>query len=175
MRRLVLLIVAVAVMTVGVLTGPAGAAKTKKITDCKKDKDLAANITKAFNTYLGGTTTAEKMTYIQDAAKLTPISDKGAAAAAAAGQTTSDTATQIYKLTPTCDGKKAATFTYDLGRVSRPITGPPSTGFGLSFAGDAVLDKKKGVWLISSATICDLIGQNPNTPGLGAECLAAIG
>jgi superfamily II DNA/RNA helicase len=71
--------------------------------------------------------------------------------------------------------KTAATFTYDLGRVPRPITGPPSTGFGLSFAGDAVLDKKKGVWLISSATICDLIGQNPNTPGLGAECLAAIG
>jgi hypothetical protein len=115
------------------------------------------------------------MTYIQDATKLAPISDKGAAAAAAAGQTSSDTATQIFKLTPTCDGKTAATFTYDLGRVPRPITGPPSTGFGLSFAGDAVLDKKKGVWLISSATICDLIGANPNTPGLGAECLAAIG
>src|SRR5205085_1250669 len=84
-----------------------------------------------------------------------PISDKGAAAAAAAGQTSSDTATQIFKLTPTCEGKAAATFTYDLGRVPRPITGPPSTGFGLSFAGDAVLDKKKGVWLISSATVCD--------------------
>ena len=175
MRRVVLVLVAIAVMSVGVLTGPAGAAKTKKITDCKKDKNLAANITKAFNTYLGGTTTAEKMTYIQDAAKLTPISEKGAAAAAAAGQTTSDTATQIYKLTPTCDGKTGATFTYDLGRVPRPITGPPSTGFGLSFAGDAVLDKKKGVWLISSATICDLIGQNPQTPGLGQKCLDAIG
>ena len=175
MRRLVLLIVAAAVMTVGVLTGPAGAAKTKKITDCKKDKDLAANITKAFNTYLGGTTTAEKMTYIEDGDKIAPISDEGARIAAASGQTTSDTATQIFKLTPTCDGKTAATFTYDLGRVPRPITGPPSTGFGLSFAGDAVLDKKKGVWLISSATVCDLIGQNPNTPGLGAKCLAAIG
>jgi hypothetical protein len=172
MRRLVLLIVSAAIVSVGFMAGPAGAAK--KITDCKKDKNLEANITKAFNLYLGGTTTAEKMTLVQDAAKLTPISDEGAAAAAAAGQTTSDTATQIYKLTPTCDGKTTATFTYDLGRVPRPITGPPATGFGLSFAGDAVLDKKKGVWLVSSATICDLIGQNPNTPTLGAKCLDAI-
>jgi hypothetical protein len=173
MRRVLLLLVAAAIMSVGLMAGTAGAAK--KITNCKKDKNLAANITKAFDTYLGGTTTAEKMTYIQDAAKLTPISDKGAAAAAAAGQTNTSTATQIFKLSPTCDGKKAATFTYDLGVVPRPITGPPTTGYGLNFAGDAVLDKKKGVWLISSATICDLIGANPNTPTLGAECLAAIG
>ena len=73
MRRVVLLLVAASIMSVGLMTGPASAAK--KITDCKKDKNLVANITKAFDTYLGGTTTAEKMTYIQDAAKLTPISD----------------------------------------------------------------------------------------------------
>jgi hypothetical protein len=174
MRRVLLLLVAAAIMSVGLMAGPAEA-KTKKITDCKKDKNLTANITKAFNTFLGGLTTAEKMTYVQDAAKVAQTSDKGAAAAADAGQTSTDTATQIFKLTPTCDSKTTATFTYDLGRVPRPITGPPSTGFGLSFAGDAVLDKKKGVWLISSATICDLIGANPNTPTLGAECLAAIG
>jgi hypothetical protein len=173
MRRVVLLIVSVAIMSVGFMAGPAGAAK--KITDCKKDKNLDANITKAFNAFLGGLTTAEKMTYVQDGDKITPISDESARIAAASGQTTSDTATQIFKLTATCDGKKAATFTYDLGRVPRPITGPPSTGFGLSFAGDAVLDKKKGVWLVSGATICDLIGQNPNTPGLGQKCLDAIG
>jgi hypothetical protein len=172
MRRVVLLLVAASIMSVGLMAGPAGAAK--KITDCKKDKNLEANITKAFNAYLGGLTTAEKLKYIEDGPKIAPISDEGAAAAAAAGQTSTDTATQIFKVTATCDGKKAATFTYDLGRVPRPITGPPSTGFGLSFAGDAVLDKK-GVWLISAATVCDLIGQNPNTPTLGAKCLAAIG
>jgi hypothetical protein len=171
MRRLVLLIVSVAIVSIGFMTGPAGAAK--KITDCKKDKNLDANITKAFNQYLGAETSVEKLKYIEDGTKIQPISDEGARVAAASGQTTSDTATQIFKLTATCDGKKAATFTYDLGRVPRPITGPPSTGFGLSFAGDAVLDKK-GVWLVSGATICDLIGQNPNTPGLGQKCLDAI-
>jgi len=173
MRRVVLLLVAAAIMSVGLMAGTAGAAK--KITDCKKDKNLVANITKAFNTYLGGDTTAAKMVYIQDAAKLAPISDEGARLAAANGQTSADTATQIFKLEPTCDSKTTATFTYDLGRVPKPITGPPSTGFGLKFAGDAVLDKKKGVWLISSATICDLIGANPSTPGLGDKCLQAIG
>ena len=171
MRRVVLLVVAVSIMGIGLMAGPAGAAK--KITDCKKDKNLDANITKAFNQYLGAETSAEKLKYIQDGAKIQPISEEGAAAAAAAGQTSTTTATQIFKLTATCDGKKAATFTYDLGRVPRPITGPPSTGFGLSFAGDGVLDKK-GVWLISGATVCDLIGQNPNTPGLGQKCLDAI-
>ena len=174
MRRVVLLLVAAAIMSVGLMAGPAGAAK--KVTDCKKDKNLVPSITKAFNTYLGGATTAEKMTYIQDAAKVAPISDEGAALAAANGQTNSTTATQIFKLEATCQGKTAANFTYDLGVVPRPITGtPPSTGYGLKFAGDAVLDKKKGVWLISSATICDLIGQNPQTPGLGDKCLQAIG
>jgi hypothetical protein len=171
MRRVVLVLVAASIMAIGLMAGSAGAAK--KVTDCKKDKNLEASLTKAFNTYLGGLTTAEKLKYIEDGDKIAPISDEGARIAAQTGQTTADTATQIFKLTATCDGKKAATFTYDLGRVPRPITGPPSTGFGLSFAGDGVLDKK-GVWLISGATVCDLIGQNPNTPGLGQKCIDAI-
>jgi hypothetical protein len=173
MRKFAVLLLAFAVVGVGITAAPAGAQKQKKITSCKKDKNLDENIAKAFNQYLGATTTTEKLTYVEDGAKIAPISDEGAAAAAAAGQTNPTTATQIYKVTATCDGKKAATFNYDLGVVPRPITGPPATGFGLNFAGDAVL--QKGVWLISAATICDLIGQNPRTPGLGAKCLAAIG
>jgi hypothetical protein len=173
MRRLALVLLAVAVAGVGITAAPAGAQKAKKVTSCQKDKKLDENIAKAFNQYLGAETTAEKLKYVQDGDKIAPISDEGAAAAAAAGQTSSATATQIYKVTATCDGKKAATFTYDLGVVPRPISGPPSTGFGLNFAGDAVL--VKGVWFVSGATVCDLIGQNPRTPGLGDKCLAAIG
>src|SRR5262245_21256445 len=101
MRRVVLLIMvlAVATMGVGLMAGTAGAQKAKKVTDCKKDKNLDAKITKAFNQYLGADTSAEKLKYIEDGPKIQPISDEGAAAAAAAGPTSSDTATQIFKLT----------------------------------------------------------------------------
>ena len=173
MRRVVLLLVAASIMSVGLMAGPAGAAK--KITNCKKDKNLNANIAKAFDQYLSGDTTADKLKYIQDGDKIAPISDEGAAAAAAAGQTNTSTTTLTYNVQAKCDGKKAATFTYDLATgVPKPVTAPPTKGLGLNFAGDAVLDKKKGVWLISAGTICDLIGQNPNTPGLGDKCLQAI-
>jgi len=176
MRRVVLLLVAAAIMSVGLMAGTADAAKKPaKITDCKKDKNLNANIAKAFDTYLAGDTTAAKMQFIQDGDKVAPISDEGSRLAAANGQTNTTTATQTYNLQAKCDSKTAATFTYDLGTVPKPVTAPPTKGFGLNFGGDAVLDKKKGVWLISAATVCDLIGQNPQTPGLGDKCLQAIG
>lgn len=176
MRRVLLVVIAATVMSLGFVAGPAEAAKTKKLTDCKKDKALNANIAKAFDAYLSGDTTAAKLLYIEDGAKIAPISDKGAAAALAAGQTSASTTTLTYNVQATCDGKKAATFTYDLAiGIPKPVTAAPTKGLGLNFAGDAVLDTKKGVWLVSGATICDLIGKNPNTPTLGAECLTAIG
>ena len=176
MRRVILVLLAATVMSLGFTAGPADAAKTKKITDCKKDKALNANIAKAFDTYLSGDTVAIKMTYVENATKVQPISEKGAAAALAAGQTNTSTTTLTYNVQAKCDGKASATFTYDLAtQIPKPVTAAPTKGLGLNFAGDAVLDKKKGVWLISGATICDLIGKNPNTPTLGAECLAAIG
>ena len=175
MRRVALLLVAVSVLGIGITAGPAQAAKEKKITDCKKDKNLDANIAKAFDTYLSGDTTAIKMSLVEDGDKIAPISDKGAAAALANGQTNSSTTTQTFNVQATCDGKKAATFTYDLATgIPKPVTAPPTKGLGLNFAGDAVLSKK-GVWLVSALTVCDLIGKNPLTPTLGAECLAVVG
>ena len=173
MRRVLLVVVAASVMCVGFIAGPASAAK--KITDCKKDKALAANIQKAFNQYLTADTAADKMKYVEDGTKIIPISEEGSRVAAANGQTSSTTTTAATDIQPTCDGKKAATFSYDLAiGLPKPLTVVPSTGIGLDFAGDAVLTKK-GVWFITGATICDLIGQNPQTPGLGQKCLDAIG
>jgi hypothetical protein len=175
MRRVAIMLVAASVLGIIATATPASAASpaAKKITSCKKDKNLAANIQTAFNQYLTSDTSADKMKLIQDGTKLIAISDEGAAAAKAAGQTTSDKTTLAVAIVPTCDGKAAATFKYDLAvGQPKPVTVVPSTGIGLNFAGDAVL--QKGVWLISGATICDLIGQNPNTPGLGDKCLAAL-
>ena len=173
MRRVALVLVAASVLTVGLTTGPASAQKAKKIVSCQKDKNINENIQTAFATYLTGVTTAEKMANIQDGDKIAPISDEGAAIAAANGQTSSATTTYPVSIQASCDGKKNATFTYDLAiQVPRPITNPPSSGIGLEFAGDAVL--VKGKWLISGATVCDLIGQNPQTPGLGDKCLDAL-
>jgi hypothetical protein len=167
------MLVAVSVLGIGFTAGPAQAAKEKKITSCKKDKLLAEHIQTAFNTYLGGSTTAEKMAGVQDGDKIAPISDEGARIAAANGQTSSSTTTYAVSIKPTCDGKTGATFTYDLAiNVPKPVTNPPSSGIGLNFAGDAAL--VKGKWLISGSTVCDLIGQNPQTPGLGEKCLAAL-
>ena len=172
MRRVAILLAGAIVLSSMVFTaGPASAAKVKS---CQKDKKIAENIQAAFNQYLTGETSTDKMKLIQDGTKLIAISDEGAAAALAAGQTSSDKTTLAVEIDATCDGKKAATFNYDLAvGVPKPVTSVPSTGIGLNFAGDAVLEK--GVWLISGATICDLIGQNPNTPGLGDKCLAALG
>jgi hypothetical protein len=175
MRRVLLVLVAASVMSVGFAAGPAHAQKSKKITDCKKDKALAANIQKAFNTYLQADTATAKMEFVEDGEKIIPISEEGSRVAAASGQTSSATTTAAVDIQATCDGKKAAAFTYDLAiGLPKPVTVVPSTGIGLDFAGDAVLTKK-GVWFITGATICDLIGQNPNTPGLGDKCLTAIG
>jgi hypothetical protein len=174
MRRVALVLVAAMVLGTGAVTAaPATAAKEKKIKSCKKDKKVAEHIQDAFNVYLTSDSSEDKMEFVQDGEKLISISDEGSAAAAAAGQTTSDTTTYAVDLQVTCDGKKAATFTYDLAiNLPKPVTNPPSTGIGLDFAGDAVL--VKGKWLITGATVCDLIGQNPNTPGLGEKCLDAI-
>ena len=173
MRRVALVLVAASVLTVGFATGPASAQKAKKIASCQKDKKINENIQAAFATYLTGETTDAKMANIEDGDKIAPISEEGSRIAAANGQTDSATTTYPVSINATCDGKKNATFTYDLAiRVPKPITNPPSSGIGLEFAGDAVL--VKGKWLISGATVCDLIGQNPQTPGLGDKCLEAL-
>lgn len=170
MRRVAILLATTLALSAFVFAGPASAAKVKS---CQKDKKLAENIQTAFNQYLTSETSTDKMKLVEDGTKLIAISDEGSAAAAAAGQTSADKATLAVAIKPTCDGKKAATFKYDLAvGVPKPITSIPSTGIGLNFAGDAVLSK--GVWLISGATVCDLIGQNPNTPGLGDKCLNAL-
>ena len=175
MRRVALMLVAVSVLGIGFTAGPASAAtKPAKITTCKKDKNLNANIQAAFVTYFLGATTTDKMANIQDGAKVAPFSDEATAAAQASGQAgTATTATYPVTIKATCDGKTAATFTYDLAlNVPKPITTPPSSGVGLNFAGDAAL--VKGKWLITPTTICDLIGANPATPTLGARCTAAV-
>jgi hypothetical protein len=175
MRRVVVLIVAVAVATLGVgLTGgTAGAQKAKKIASCKKDKKLNENIQAAFVPFFLGETSAARASSVQDGEKIIPMLDKSTAAAQAGGQSTSSTVTYPVSIEATCDGKKAATFTYDLATgIPKPVTNPPSTGIGLDFAGDAAL--VKGKWVITAGTICDLIGANPATPTLGAECLDAI-
>lgn len=171
MRRVALLLAAAMVLSISVFAGPASAAK--KVTSCQKDKNLAANIQTAFNQYLTSDSSTDKMKLVKDGQKLIAISEEGAAAARAAGQTQADKTTVAVAIKPTCDGKKAATFKYDLAiNQPKPVTVVPSTGIGLDFAGDAVL--VKGVWLISGETVCDLISQNPNTPGLGDKCLTAL-
>src|SRR5215211_2854000 len=157
MRRVALLLVAASVLSIGVFAGPAHAAK---VTSCKQDKKLNQNIQAAFAPFFTSDATAEKMATIQDGDKIAPIVEEGARVAAAAGQTSAGTTTYPVKVQATCDGKKAATFTYDLAlSVPKPVTKPPVSGAGLNFSGDAVLSK--GKWLISGATICDLVGANP--------------
>jgi hypothetical protein len=110
---------------------------------------------------------------VKDGTKIQPSVEISTAAAKASGQSTASTVTIPVKVVATCDGKTGATFTYDLA-LNQPLTAvstPPATGAGLNFSGDAVL--VKGAWLIDAATICDLIGKNPTTPTLGADCIKA--
>ncbi len=87
-----------------------------------------------------------------------------------AARRSSTTTTAAVDIQATCDGKKAATFTYDLAvGLPKPVTGSAVHRHRPDFAGDAVLTKK-GVWFISGAArSVTSSGQNPNTPGLGAE------
>lgn len=181
MRRVALVLLATSLLAVGALAGPAGASvdakskKTAKITECKKDKNAVENIRVAFTPFFLGATSAEKLAGIADGDKLVVIIDKSTAAANASGQGgTATTATFPVIKKVTCDGKTAATFEYDLA-LNQPknLTTPPATGVGLAFAGDAEL--VKGKWKVSGATLCDLVGANPATPTLGAECLTALG
>lgn len=170
MRRVAILLVAASVLGIAVSAGPASAAKEKKITSCKKDKNLDENIQAAFIPFFTGKTGAERVANVEDGDKITAIVQESTDAAAAGGQTTAGTITLPVAIAATCDGKKAATFEYDLA-LAQPATAasnPPATGVGLAFAGDAVLTK--GKWVITALTICDLIGQNPNTPGIGERC-----
>jgi hypothetical protein len=170
MRRVALLLVAASVLSTVVFAGPASAAKIKS---CQKDKKLNENIQKAFVPFFLGETSAERAANVQDGDKITALLDESTAAARAGGQTTANTATYPVSIDATCDGKKAATFQYDLAlNVPKPITSPPSSGVGLDFAGDAVL--VKGKWLITALTICDLIGANPATPTIGQRCQDAV-
>lgn len=176
MRRIALVLVAASVLSLGVTAGPAFAAKKPaKITDCKKDKSLNANITKAFDTYLSGDTTDQQMSLVEKGDVLKPIAEESAAATKASGQSPKEGFTTLsYGVKAACDGKKAATFSYDLSLgVPKPVTGPATSGAGLSFKGDAVLDAKKGVWLVSAATLCDLWGAG--NKAIGDKCLAAAG
>jgi len=176
MRRVALMLVAISVLGIGFTAGPASAAsKPAKITTCKKDKNLNANIQAAFANYFTADGTANKLAQVQDGTKIATYSDQATAAAQASGQAgTSSTTTYPVKIQATCDGKATATFTYDLAlNIPKPVTNPPSTGVGLNFAGDAAL--VKGKWLITGGTVCDLLGANPATPTLGAQCTAALG
>jgi hypothetical protein len=173
MKRVALLLVAVAVMSTGVLAGPASAQKTKKVTVCKKDKNINTNIQQAFVPFFLGETSAARVAGVKDGTKITSLLDESTAAAQAGGQSNSTTVTYPVSVEAACDGKKTATFTYDLALgVPKPVTSPPSSGAGLSFAGDAEI--VKGKWVISAGTICDLIGANPATPTIGPRCLDAI-
>jgi len=176
MRRVALVMAAAMVLGTGLATSASPAfAKEKKIESCQKDKKLNENIQTAFVPFFLGATAAERGAAVQDGDKIIPFIDESNKAAQAAGQSSSATATYPVSIDATCDGKKAATFEYDLAlNVPKPVTAVPSTGIGLNFAGDAAL--VKGKWLITALTICDLIGQNPATPTIGQRCQdAALG
>jgi hypothetical protein len=158
------------VLSIVALAGPASAAKIKS---CQKDKKINENIQKAFAPFFLAETSAERAANVQDGDKIAPLLEESTAAAQAAGQSSSSTATYPVSIEATCDGKKNATFTYDLALgLPKPVTNPPSSGAGLNFAGDAVL--VKGKWVITGLTICDLIGANPNTPTIGQRCQDAV-
>ncbi|MFM8304578.1 MAG: hypothetical protein ACKOA9_09815 [Actinomycetota bacterium] len=167
MRRVALLLAGAMVLSTVAFAGPASAAK---VTSCSKDKKLNVNIQKAFIPFFVGTTATEKVANVQDGDKITTVVEESTQAARSGGQTASGTVTVPVEVKATCDGKKAAIFTYDLA-LNQPAgteNNPPATGAGLNFAGDAVL--QKGKWVIAALTICDLIGQNPNTPTIGQRC-----
>jgi len=170
MRRVAILLVTTMALSAFVFAGPASAAKIKS---CKSDKKIEQNIQAAFVPFFLGETSAARAANIQDGDKIVTLLEESTAAAQAAGQSSSSTATYPVEIVASCDGKKAATFTYDLALgLPKPVTSPPSTGAGLNFAGDAVL--VNGKWLISALTICDLIGANPNTPTIGQRCQDAV-
>lgn len=170
MRRVALLLVAASVLSIGVSAAPAQAAKEKKITDCKKDKKLNENLSAAFQGFLSGTSGVESGKTVENGDKIAPAIQLGKAA-----NPNPTSKTWVVGLAAKCDGKKASTFTYDLAITPSTETTAPTKGLGLNFAGDGVLDKKTGKWLISALTVCDLIGKNPATPTAGPQCLAAAG
>ena len=174
MRRVALVMVAAMVLGTGLATTASPAfAKEKKIKSCQKDKKLNDNIQAAFIPFFEGATAADKAESVDGGDAIIPMLETSTAAAQASGQSDPTKVTYPVEIDATCDGKAAATFQYDLA-VNQARGTVPSTGLGLDFAGDAVL--VKGKWLITALTICDLIGQNPNTPGLGEQCQnAALG
>jgi hypothetical protein len=179
-RRLGMLIVAVSVAAALVVAAPASAKKAKKVTKC--DARAGELIQAAFIQYFVAPTAAEKVKYVKDGKKIVASTDASIAANAEAGLTPPDVYSVPVDLKATCDGKKAATFTYDIARIPKTAT-PPSTvpagtkGFGLSLTGDAVLDTKKGQWLVTAATICDLMNGSPapKAKQAAADCYRAIG
>lgn len=176
MRRVALLLVSASLVGAAVFSGgPAGAAKNaKKVTSCKQDKKINENIAKAFDAFLSGTVVADQVKYVQNGDKVAPFVQEGLQEAADKGQSTSDTMTLTFGVDATCDGKKAATFSYDLALgVARTPPTSALKGAGLSFQGDAILDTKKGQWYISALTICDLIAAGNSERG--QRCAVAAG
>lgn len=179
-RRLGILIVVASVAGALLVASPASAKKTKKVTKC--DSRASELIQTAFIQYFVAPTAAEKVKYVEDGKKIVAATDASITANAEAGLTPADVYSVPVDLKATCDGKKAATFTYDIARIPKTPT-PPSTvpagttGFGLSLTGDAVLDTKKGQWLVTAATICDLMNGSPapKAKEAAADCYRAVG
>lgn len=117
-------------------------------------------ITAALDNFLTATTATEKLTTVDNGAAITDVIQQSIDALAGANP-----AVQSFGVKITFDGDDKATFTFDLAAQAAP-----TTGLGLSQAGDAVL--VDGTWLISGETVCDLTALGD--PTLGEQCLNAL-
>jgi hypothetical protein len=164
----------VAALVAGVLSGlvltAATATAKRKVATC--DGRIGALIGASFDQFLSGATTAARVKFVHHGARIAPFVDQAAATPTADAAAAPGTKVVAVALAGTCDGPRAATFVYDLGRIGTSSP-PPTASRGAPYVGDAVLDAKRGAWLITPETACDLLHiQGAPTD---AGCYAAIG
>ncbi len=172
--------------TAGAATGPKGTSTTTvpketKVTSCQA-KSAQKDLTAALYVFLTGGNATKSMTYIQNGSKIGQAYEQSAAADIAAGLTKASEPSLPTGVKVMCTSKTAANFTYDLylKDLTTGTTGPP---LGLNASGNAILTK--GVWYISTSSVCDLMDgaiSDVSDPTLKAQvttavtaCYAAIG
>jgi hypothetical protein len=163
----------VATMAVA-FAGPAGAKGTPKPSKPAKESKCTKNskkgITYSLTQFFTAPTAAGKVAYVVNGAALQQVVDQSNTAAQQLGLTKAGQNTIPVGVAVQCTGKTAANFTFDL-QFQDATTGTTVAPLGLKVSGDAVI--KKGGWLISAATVCDLTQME--SAQFGTACYNAAG
>ena len=147
--------------------------KETKVTSCQA-KSAQKDLTAALYVFLTGGNATKSMQYIQNGSKIGQSYEQSQAADIAAGLTSASKPSLPTGVKVTCTSKTAANFTYDL-YLKDLTTGTTTAPLGLNASGNAIL--KKGVWFISTSSVCDLMDgaiSSVSDPTLKAQVTAAV-